>query len=106
MSASPASAAAPVPGHAWLGVMGGGQLGRMFVHAAQVHGFRVAVLEPDAASPAGAAADEHLRAPYLDAAALAALAQRQPGFRLMKRAFAKKPIRMYPFNPSSVLPKQ
>jgi len=56
--------------------MGGGQLGRMFVHAAQVHGFRVAVLEPDAASPAGAAADEHLRAPYLDAAALAALAQR------------------------------
>ena len=35
-----------------LGVLGGGQLGRMFVHAAQVHGFRVAVLEPDAASPA------------------------------------------------------
>mgnify|MGYP000075897813 CR=1 FL=1 len=53
-----------------LGVLGGGQLGRMFVHAAQAHGFRVVVLEPDAASPAGAAADVHLRAPYTDAAAL------------------------------------
>ncbi len=76
MSALPLSPPSPTPGAAWLGVMGGGQLGRMFVHAAQVHGFRVAVLEPDAASPAGAAADEHLCAPYLDEAALAALAQR------------------------------
>ena len=59
-----------------LGVLGGGQLGRMFVHAAQVHGYRAVVLEPDAASPAGAAADEHLRAPYTDEAALAALASR------------------------------
>jgi 5-(carboxyamino)imidazole ribonucleotide synthase len=57
-----------------LGVLGGGQLGRMFVHAAQALGFRVCVLEPDAASPAGAAADRHLRAPYDDAAALAELA--------------------------------
>jgi 5-(carboxyamino)imidazole ribonucleotide synthase len=57
-----------------LGVLGGGQLGRMFVHAAQVHGFRVAVLEPDAASPAGAAADLHLCAAYTDADALADLA--------------------------------
>ena len=30
----------------WLGVMGGGQLGRMFVHAAQKMGYKVAVLEP------------------------------------------------------------
>ncbi len=58
-----------------LGVLGGGQLGRMFVHAAQVHGFRVAVLEPDPASPAGAAADMHLQAAYTDQAALATLAQ-------------------------------
>lgn len=57
-----------------LGVLGGGQLGRMFVHAAQVHGWRVCVLEPDAGSPAGAAAESHLRAPYLDADALAQLA--------------------------------
>ena len=59
-----------------LGVLGGGQLGRMFVHAAQVHGFRVVVLEPDARSPAGAAADLHLLAPYTDEASLATMASR------------------------------
>jgi 5-(carboxyamino)imidazole ribonucleotide synthase len=59
----------------WLGVLGGGQLGRMFVHAAQVQGYSVAVLEPDAGSPAGAAANRHLAATYLDATALAALAE-------------------------------
>jgi len=58
-----------------LGVVGGGQLGRMFVHAAQVHGYAVSVLEPDAASPAGRAADAHLIAPYTDPVALAALAR-------------------------------
>ena len=63
------------PGASTLGVLGGGQLGRMFVHAAQVHGFRVLVLEPDEASPAGAAADRQLVAPYLDAAALDELAR-------------------------------
>ena len=35
-----------------LGVMGGGQLGRMFVHAAQAMGYATAVLDPDPASPA------------------------------------------------------
>jgi 5-(carboxyamino)imidazole ribonucleotide synthase len=64
------------PGRTTLGVLGGGQLGRMFVHAAQAHGYRVAVLEPDPASPAGAAADEHLRAGYDDPAALAELQRR------------------------------
>jgi 5-(carboxyamino)imidazole ribonucleotide synthase len=47
----------------------------MFVHAAQVHGFRVAVLESDPGSPAGAAADQHLRAAYTDPAALDELAR-------------------------------
>ena len=76
MTASEAVAALPAANRrlTTLGVLGGGQLGRMFVHAAQVHGFRVVVLEPDAASPAGAAADQHLRAPYTDDAALAMLA--------------------------------
>ncbi len=73
----PVHPAEPVaPGVSTLGVLGGGQLGRMFVHAAQVHGFRVLVLEPDAASPAGAAADGHLKAAYLDLAALDELAHR------------------------------
>jgi 5-(carboxyamino)imidazole ribonucleotide synthase len=72
-------AAAPArlwPGEAMLGVLGGGQLGRMFVHAAQAHGYRVAVLEPDCASPAGAAADLHLRAAYADPTTLDELAER------------------------------
>ena len=49
----PQNANLPVilPG-ATLGVMGGGQLGRMFVHAAQSMGYRTAVLDADATSPA------------------------------------------------------
>lgn len=53
-----------------LGVLGGGQLGLMFVHAAQALGFRTAVLDPDPDSPTGAVAHRHLRAAYDDAAAL------------------------------------
>ncbi len=48
----------------------------MFVHAAQVQGYRVVVLEPDAESPAGAAADAHLCAAYGDQPALDDLARR------------------------------
>ncbi|MGZ5268374.1 MAG: 5-(carboxyamino)imidazole ribonucleotide synthase, partial [Caldimonas sp.] len=59
---------------AMLGVVGGGQLGRMFAHAAQRAGYRVAVLDPDQASPAGTVAHEHIRAGYLDGAGLARLA--------------------------------
>jgi 5-(carboxyamino)imidazole ribonucleotide synthase len=57
-----------------LGVLGGGQLGRMFVHAAQQAGYATAVLDPDPASPAGLAAHHQVRAAYADAAALEALA--------------------------------
>jgi 5-(carboxyamino)imidazole ribonucleotide synthase len=60
----------------WLGLMGGGQLGRMFTHAAQALGFRVCVLEPTADSPAGQAADEQIVAAYDDANALDRLASR------------------------------
>ncbi len=41
-----------VPG-SWLGLLGGGQLGRMFCMAAQSMGYRVAVLDPGDTSPAG-----------------------------------------------------
>jgi 5-(carboxyamino)imidazole ribonucleotide synthase len=58
----------------WLGVMGGGQLGRMFVHAAQAMGYKVAVLEPAQDCPAGHAADHLLSAGYTDPAALDELA--------------------------------
>jgi 5-(carboxyamino)imidazole ribonucleotide synthase len=59
-------------------MLGGGQLGRMAVHAAQQLGYRVAVLEPDLNSPAGSAADEHFCAPYDEAYALKQLADRCP----------------------------
>ena len=63
-----------LPPGATLGVVGGGQLGRMFVQAAQRMGYRTAVLEPDPASPAGLIAHRHIPAPYLDTGALADLA--------------------------------
>src|SRR5690242_7987051 len=60
----------------WLGVMGGGQLGRMFAQAAQAMGFKVAVLEPAADCPAGQVAEQLVQAAYTDAAGLDALASR------------------------------
>jgi 5-(carboxyamino)imidazole ribonucleotide synthase len=63
-----------LPG-AMLGVLGGGQLGRMFVHAAQALGYATAVLDPDAHSPAGLVSQQHLRADYLDATALRELGE-------------------------------
>ena len=62
------------PGRA-IGVLGGGQLGRMFAHAAQELGYRVHVYEPSGPSPAGAVADEETNAPYEDLAALGAFAR-------------------------------
>ena len=59
---------------ATLGVMGGGQLGRMFVHAAQAMGYATAVLDPDAQSPAGLVSHHHIQTAYTDAAGLAQLA--------------------------------
>ncbi len=50
-----------LPG-ATLGVLGGGQLGRMFVHAAQRMGYFTAVLDPDPSSPAGRVSHHHLHA--------------------------------------------
>ncbi len=63
-----------LPG-ATLGMLGGGQLGRMFTVAARTMGYRVMVLDPDAASPAGQFADEHLCADYADMDALAKMAK-------------------------------
>ena len=58
----------------YLGMLGGGQLGRMFVHEAQALGYKVVVLEQDADCPAGQAADRHICAAYDDQAALAEMA--------------------------------
>jgi 5-(carboxyamino)imidazole ribonucleotide synthase len=63
-----------LPG-ATLGVMGGGQLGRMFIHAAQRMGYFTAVLDPDAQSPAGRVSHHHIATDYMDAPGLGQLAE-------------------------------
>ncbi len=60
----------PILPGATLGILGGGQLGRMFTLAARTMGYKVMVLDPDDASPAGQIADEHVQADYTDLAAL------------------------------------
>lgn len=53
-----------------IGVLGGGQLGRMLAQAAQSMGYRVHVFEPSGSSPAAAVADSETRASYGDTDAL------------------------------------
>jgi 5-(carboxyamino)imidazole ribonucleotide synthase len=60
---------------AMLGILGGGQLGRMFTMSALAMGYHVTVLDPDPESPAGALATVHLKAAYDDPAALEELAK-------------------------------
>ncbi|RPD90405.1 5-(carboxyamino)imidazole ribonucleotide synthase [Neisseria weixii] len=65
----------PILPPAMLGILGGGQLGRMFTIAAKTMGYQVTVLDPDPNAPAAEFADLHLCAPFDDQAALAELAQ-------------------------------
>ena len=65
-----------IPPGSWLGLLGGGQLGRMFCMAAQSLGYKVCVLDPASDGPAAAVADDHIAADYLDQSALAELARR------------------------------
>jgi 5-(carboxyamino)imidazole ribonucleotide synthase len=62
-----------LPG-ATLGMLGGGQLGRMFTVAAQTMGYKVVVLDPDTNSPTGIIADKHICAAYDDENALSEMA--------------------------------
>ncbi|MDD2693055.1 MAG: 5-(carboxyamino)imidazole ribonucleotide synthase [Simplicispira sp.] len=75
-AAATGSAPAPrvlLPG-ATLGVLGGGQLGRMFAHAAQAMGYFTVVLDPDPVSPAGLVSHHHIQTGYEDPDGLARLA--------------------------------
>lgn len=60
---------------AMLGILGGGQLGRMFAVAAKTMGYRVMVLDPAKHPPAAEFADVHLCARYDDEGALRTLAE-------------------------------
>ncbi|NNL06975.1 MAG: 5-(carboxyamino)imidazole ribonucleotide synthase [Gammaproteobacteria bacterium] len=61
---------APILPGSTLGILGGGQLGRMFCIAARNMGYQLNVLDPDPDSPAGLLADDHVTADYTDAEAL------------------------------------
>lgn len=58
-----------------LGVLGGGQLGRMLAQAAARLGYRMHVYEPAEDSPAGEVAAREFNAPWRDAEQLAAFAR-------------------------------
>ncbi|MEK8130957.1 5-(carboxyamino)imidazole ribonucleotide synthase [Paenibacillus filicis] len=58
-----------------IGVLGGGQLGRMLALAGRAMGYRFATLDPTPDSPCGQVADRQVTAPYHDAAAARELAE-------------------------------
>lgn len=63
-----------LPG-ATIGIIGGGQLGRMMALAAKAQGFRIAVLEPTEDSPCGQVADIEVIGAYDDREAIGKLAK-------------------------------
>jgi 5-(carboxyamino)imidazole ribonucleotide synthase len=69
------SPGAAIPPGKTIGVLGGGQLGRMLAQAAKRLGYRTHVYEPAAKCPAGAVADKEVNRPYGDLAALTAFAK-------------------------------
>ncbi|HRJ72646.1 MAG TPA: 5-(carboxyamino)imidazole ribonucleotide synthase [Terrimicrobiaceae bacterium] len=60
---------------ATVGILGGGQLGRMFGMAARRMGYRMHAFEPNSDSPAGQVSDVEINAPYGDTAAVAQFAR-------------------------------
>ena len=66
--------ASPLKPGDWLGLLGGGQLGRMFCMAAQSMGLKVCVLDPAADGPSADIADKHIQAAFDDVSALNQLA--------------------------------
>ncbi|MDQ0156898.1 5-(carboxyamino)imidazole ribonucleotide synthase [Robertmurraya andreesenii] len=58
-----------------IGIIGGGQLGRMMALAAKAQGFRIAVLDPTEDSPCGQVADVKIVAEYHDMKAIQELAE-------------------------------
>ena len=95
------------PGAA-LGVLGGGQLGRMFAIAARRMGYRVHVFAPDGDSPSGQIADVEVTAPYTDLDALRAFAG---GVEVVTFEFENVPVdaieaveALAPVRPSALAP--
>ncbi len=66
---------APLAPGATIGILGGGQLGRMLGFAARAMGYRIAVLDPDPDCPAAAVADRVVPAAYDSVEGAVALAR-------------------------------
>ena len=66
---------APLPPGSTIGILGGGQLGRMLGFAARAMGYRVATLDPDPGCPAAAVSDRVVVASYDSVAGAAELAR-------------------------------
>ncbi len=64
-----------IPPGKTIGVLGGGQLGRMFAHAAERLGYRIHIYEPEANGPAGEVSALETNRPYTDVEALTAFAK-------------------------------
>ncbi len=58
-----------------IGIIGGGQLGRMMAIAAKAMGYRVAVLDPEPDSPCGQVSDKKIVGSYDDLSAIKKLAE-------------------------------
>jgi len=67
---------APILPGATIGMVGGGQLGRMFALEARRMGYRLVVLDPGQDTPAAQFCDHHIRAPFEDLDACLELAGR------------------------------
>lgn len=78
-----------IPPGATIGVLGSGQLGRMFAIAARRLGYRVHVLSPDDDTPTGQVADVEVRAAYDD---LEAVAQFARGVSVVTLEFENVPV--------------
>ena len=76
----------PIAPPATIGLLGGGQLGRMLAQAARAMGYRIAVLDPDPACPAASLADSVIVAGYDDVGAAIRLATRSRRRDLRARA--------------------
>lgn len=97
----------PILPGATLGVLGGGQLGRMFAMAARRMGYRIAVLAPDDDTPAAQVADQTFKAPYHDLDAVARFARAVDvvtfEFENVAREAAETAARHAPVRPSGLV---
>ncbi|GMV41183.1 MAG: N5-carboxyaminoimidazole ribonucleotide synthase [Myxococcales bacterium] len=94
------------PGGA-IGVLGGGQLGRMFAIAARRMGYRVHTLSPDLDTPTGQVSDVEVRAAYDDLDAVAEFARKVQvvtfEFENVPAATAEECARHAPVRPAGVV---